>query len=228
MLRREVSREERTADTISLLLLCATQLTTKTPHFAALVGLLEKEQPEFVAQLLAKGREELDEALATGQRTRSRLLLRFFAALAAAGVVEGQSLVASLQVLVDRALQLADAGALLWGSAGRQGQGRAGVGMCLGCSAASKALCSYANAVRQTPCRRVGCTRHWQRMHVHGCCYTHRHKLLLLRCSCSRHQPPCCAPCASPSQPPCPPPLQAATPLVTRGSPTQTTWCIWH
>jgi hypothetical protein len=170
MLRREVSREERTADTVSLLLLCATQLTTKTPHFAALVALLEKEQPEFVAQLLAKGSEELDEALATGQRTRSRLLLRFFAALAAAGVVEGQSLVGSLQVLVNRALELADAGALRWASAGRAGQGR-----CSRCCAASDALCSCANAERHTPSH---CCR--QRMHPRG--YP---SSLLLHWSCS-------------------------------------------
>ncbi len=112
LLRRELSQRDP-GEMADLLLLCASQLSTKTPHYAALVALLEQEQPELVAQLLSRGELALAEALGAGERMRARLLLRFFACLAAAGVVEPESLVGALRALVDAALEIAAAGGLL-------------------------------------------------------------------------------------------------------------------
>ena len=53
LLRRELSQKD-SGEVADLVLLCASQLSTKTPHFAALVALLEQEHPEFVAQLLSR------------------------------------------------------------------------------------------------------------------------------------------------------------------------------
>ncbi len=80
-------------------------------YFAPSAGLLNAEDHEFAARLVAAAQRDFDASLATGARDRARLLLRFFAALAVANVLYPSSVLAAIQSVVDAAVEAAKAGA---------------------------------------------------------------------------------------------------------------------
>lgn len=69
-----------------------------------LAGLLNVDEPEFVADLVKAGHTDFHRSLAAGDVDRARMLLRLFAALTAVNVVQPGSLLGALQSLASTAL----------------------------------------------------------------------------------------------------------------------------
>ncbi|KAK9846278.1 hypothetical protein WJX81_000837 [Elliptochloris bilobata] len=93
-----------------IILDCAVELSPKTPVYATLIGLLNTDNPQFVAELVALAQAEFNEAVAAPDRHKARMLLRLFAALVVANVLHPSSVVAALQQVVDAAIAVAEAG----------------------------------------------------------------------------------------------------------------------
>jgi len=74
-------------------------------------GLLNTENREFVAELVALAQRELSAAVAAPDRHKARMLLRLFAALVVANVLHPSSVVAGLQQVVDTAVAVVEGGA---------------------------------------------------------------------------------------------------------------------
>jgi hypothetical protein len=73
-------------------------------------GLLNADDPDFGAALAQLTSEQFNAAVATGQRSRARLLLRFLAALAAANVLHASSVLGAFLSVVGAAFAVADTG----------------------------------------------------------------------------------------------------------------------
>ncbi|KAL4428043.1 hypothetical protein ABPG75_002132 [Micractinium tetrahymenae] len=111
---RQLRREARTDPLYAhgALLDCAVQLAHKAPLYALLAGLMNVDDPEAAAGLVARAGAELHAALQPGpgcDPRRARLLLRFCAALVPTNVLHAGSLVAALRALVDVAVAAAEA-----------------------------------------------------------------------------------------------------------------------
>ena len=74
-------------------------------------GLLNVDEPDFVASLVEAGHKDLHASLAAGDADRARMLLRLFAALTAVSVVQPGSFLAALQGLAATALASLETGA---------------------------------------------------------------------------------------------------------------------
>ena len=77
----------------------------KTPRFTT-AGLWHADEESIVNMLLDKACEGLNQALATGDRYRARLLLRLLAGLTTANVVSMPSMFATLNHIVSTAVQV--------------------------------------------------------------------------------------------------------------------------
>ncbi|PSC75984.1 nuclear cap-binding subunit 1 [Micractinium conductrix] len=96
----------------SMLLDCAVQLGSKAPVYALLVGLVNADEPELAAGLVAALGADLAAAFAPGgDARRARLLLRFASALVPVNVLHAASLLGALRGLVGTAQAMADASA---------------------------------------------------------------------------------------------------------------------
>ena len=80
-------------------------------HVVVAAGLLNTENPQFVAELVALAQAEFNTAVAAPDRHKARMLLRLFAALVVANVLHPSSVVAALQQVIDAAIASAEAGA---------------------------------------------------------------------------------------------------------------------
>ncbi|MEW5299603.1 MAG: hypothetical protein WDW36_002600 [Sanguina aurantia] len=89
---------------LRLVLESAVQLSTKTQHYALLVGLLNTEHQAFIGSLVGKAFTDFSTSLGHGERDRARLLLRFIASMAVVNVVACSSVVALLRSVVDGAI----------------------------------------------------------------------------------------------------------------------------
>ncbi|MEW5312745.1 MAG: hypothetical protein WDW38_004354 [Sanguina aurantia] len=89
---------------LRLVLESAVQLSTKTQHYALLVGLLNTEHQAFIGSLVGKAFTDFSTSLGHGERDRARLLLRFIASMAVVNVVACSSAVALLRSVVDGAI----------------------------------------------------------------------------------------------------------------------------
>ncbi|KAG1677554.1 hypothetical protein FOA52_014452 [Chlamydomonas sp. UWO 241] len=96
--RREI--QSKPAQLLEILIECVTEVSTKTPQYVLLTGLLNVEEHEFVGQLLGAAVKTLDSALRGGDMRSARLLTRYLSALAAVNVVHASSVVAMLRGLV--------------------------------------------------------------------------------------------------------------------------------
>lgn len=75
-----------------------------------IAGLLNTEEEEFVSQLLATARTELEGALVACDRNKARLLLRLFAALVPCHVLHPSAVFKTLHSVVEAAVQIANEG----------------------------------------------------------------------------------------------------------------------
>ncbi|KAK9820118.1 hypothetical protein WJX72_006327 [[Myrmecia] bisecta] len=112
MLSRNLRRDlaQRPEVVRRVILDCAVELSTKTPIYSTLVGLLNADENEFVAKLVADAHAEFLQALAAGERHKARMLLRFFASLVVSNVLHPSSVMATMQAVVDTAQEIAPAG----------------------------------------------------------------------------------------------------------------------
>ncbi len=76
-------------------------------------GLLNTDDPDFAAALVELAADQFTAAAAAGDRHRARLLLRFFAALAAANTLHASSVLGEFLSVVGTACAVADTGAQL-------------------------------------------------------------------------------------------------------------------
>jgi nuclear cap-binding protein subunit 1 len=94
-----------------MLINCAVQLPAKVPIYSLIIGLINVDEPAFVAELLDQAGSELNEALQDPKLFRkARLLLRFLTSLVVPGVVQPSSVLSSLKTLVDVAVNTASSG----------------------------------------------------------------------------------------------------------------------
>eukprot|EP00803_Ostreobium_quekettii_P001012 evm.model.scf_516.7 EVM.evm.TU.scf_516.7 scf_516:63384-73886(+) len=91
----------------SVLLDCAVELSTKTPQYATLIGLLNADESEFVQSLVEHANEQFSSALEACEWSKARMLLRLLVALTVSNVVAPSSIVELLGLLVDAALTCA-------------------------------------------------------------------------------------------------------------------------
>ncbi len=85
-------------------------------HLFAAAGLWHADEEVIVTALLNKACEGLNEALTTGDRYRTRLLLRLLAALTTTNVVSMQSMFSMLNSMVTAAMQALEQGEPVWPS----------------------------------------------------------------------------------------------------------------
>ncbi len=92
-----------------MLINCAVQLSAKVPIYSLIIGLINVDEPAFVAEILEQATSELNEALQNPKLFRkARLLLRFLTSLVVTGVVQPSSVLAVLKTLVDVAVNTAE------------------------------------------------------------------------------------------------------------------------
>jgi hypothetical protein len=89
-------------------------------------GLLNTDDPDYVASFVRAAAEAFEAALAAADRARARLLLRLLAALVVPGVLQPSAVFGALESVVRSALEIAEAGR-------RQGQQRPVRGACCLC-----------------------------------------------------------------------------------------------
>jgi hypothetical protein len=81
------------------------------PHLAYVsAGLLNTDDPDYVASFVRAAAESVEAALAAADRSRARLLLRLLAALVVPGVLHPSAVLAALEGIVRAALEIAEAG----------------------------------------------------------------------------------------------------------------------
>jgi nuclear cap-binding protein subunit 1 len=111
---KNIKRESRTNPLVvrSMLINCAVQLPAKVPIYSLIIGLINVDEPAFVAEILEQATSELNTALQNPKLFRkARLLLRFLTSLVVPGVVQPSSVVFALKTLVDVALNKAETSA---------------------------------------------------------------------------------------------------------------------
>lgn len=109
---KNIKRESRTNPLIvrSMLINCAVQLPAKVSIYSLIIGIINVDEPAFVAEILEQAGSELNDALQDPKLFRkARLLLRFLTSLVVPGVVQPSSILSSLKTLVDVAVSTAHA-----------------------------------------------------------------------------------------------------------------------
>lgn len=106
--RRDVA--SRPDQVIQTILDCSVEVSTKCGIYATLVGLWHADEEPIVSDLLSKACDDLNEALASGDCYKARLLLRLLASLTTASVVSIQSFLGTLNTIAAAANQILQEG----------------------------------------------------------------------------------------------------------------------
>lgn len=96
------------SDILSWLMQCIEQLPHKIPLYGTLVGLLNTEDSDFAAKIVQVSREHIEDALASGDCNKLRVLIRFAAVLMSNNVIAPASLVEVLETLLSSAATTVD------------------------------------------------------------------------------------------------------------------------
>jgi nuclear cap-binding protein subunit 1 len=96
------------SEILALLMQCVEELPHKDPLYGALVGLINTEDTEFVAKVVAQTHAGIQEALDTDNCNKLRILTRFLTVLMCSGVVAPSSLIELYEALVSSAATTVD------------------------------------------------------------------------------------------------------------------------
>lgn len=96
------------SDILPWLMQCIEQLPHKIPLYGTLVGLLNTEDSDFAAKIVQASREHIEDALASGDCNKLRVLIRFAAVLMSNNVIAPASLVEVLETLLSSAATTVD------------------------------------------------------------------------------------------------------------------------
>ncbi|MCO5557156.1 hypothetical protein L7F22_010715 [Adiantum nelumboides] len=103
---RELQDSE--SDILSWLMQCIEQLPHKIPLYGTLVGLLNTEDSDFAGKVVQVTQEHIEEALASGDCNKLRVLIRFTAVLMSNNLIAPASLVEVLETLLSSAATTVD------------------------------------------------------------------------------------------------------------------------
>ncbi|CAM6096308.1 unnamed protein product [Calypogeia fissa] len=105
-LSRDIPEHEE--EILALLMQCVEELPHKDPLYGALVGLINLENTDFVAKIVAQTHDGLQAALDSGNCNKIRTLMRFLTVLMSSNVIAPSALIEVFETLVSAAATTID------------------------------------------------------------------------------------------------------------------------
>ncbi|KAM0997169.1 hypothetical protein ACFX13_007173 [Malus domestica] len=106
VLRREL--EHSPDDVSQFLIQCAEQLPHKSPLYGTVIGLLNLENEEFIRKVVENTQTNFQDALASGNCNKIRILMRFLTVMMCSKVIHPSSLVVVFETLLSSAATTVD------------------------------------------------------------------------------------------------------------------------